>query len=770
MARGASLVNATTPDGTAPARMSLIRRLTPQPLERNARRRSLLLDAGIVAVVIAVISVLVKIAWPRFTFWGDNSESFLPLWHSLGTELRSGRLPLFDHERWGSANIVGEAAYGIFNPVTLVNAVGVSYLDDLALGSYVIMTEFLVLLGVGVYLLARSYGAARSASVIAAIMMPFSGFTLFYEAGNWASGLMSVTWVVHFWWTSRAYATGRMGPVWAVLAGALAATVGNPYAVLGILLVLFALALELLLGKDLRRLGGLVAVGAAVGTVVLFVYLPLIGVLGQIDRPIGTFVSNTNYLTPSLSDLLGLSSPGHLPRMRAWSATSDLVPSTYLSWLILPLIPWLSWESFRRWRSRASLYAAAFLFLLLTLGPDQLWLFRWPVRLVEYFYVALVVIVALLLSSGLQTTFRRRRLILSAVAVAATFFTAWSSNPSLWGFHLAATALGAGLVALAIALVGRFGNRAVLACLIIGTAIISPAQGAQFGWQFQQVGGDVDLSAPNRVSAVREGARDFEGSVLQISNIWDLRGTSSVLDGQLVFGNIRTAAGIIGLNNYSGIGFPPFAKTFDMDFRGSIGSNFDLDDLTDPVGRGYEAPLVDALGVSTLVIGRTMEGAEQLARDLDVDGWSEVQRTGVRIVMVRDTPAPPAVVTSGTVKAEVLEERGESLEISVSSPEGGTLLIDRLAWAGYTARVDGAPVPVGTGPAGLLEVEVPPGSGTLTLGYETPNLRLGVVILLLGALGASTHALIWRRTAAQRMRPWTPEIDDERHSPPIYEI
>ena len=79
------------------------------------------------------------------------------------------------------------------------------------------MTEFMALLGIGTYVLTRVCGASRSPSVIAAVIVPFSGYTLFWEAGNWASGFMSIMWVVHVWWAARAYSTGRMGPGPAVL-------------------------------------------------------------------------------------------------------------------------------------------------------------------------------------------------------------------------------------------------------------------------------------------------------------------------------------------------------------------------------------------------------------------------------------------------------------------------------------------------------------------------------------------------------------------------
>src|SRR5690606_37243410 len=161
---------------------------------------------------------------------------------------------------------------GVFNPVTILNAIAISFTDRLSVASFLLMVEFLLLLGSGVYLLARSYGANRTASILVGVIAPFAGYTLYYEAGNWASGRMSIVWVVHFWWSTRMFALSRLGPLLPFIFGFLAATVGNPYSIVGILIVLFAVGLELLLHRDWKRFAGLVIVGALVGTAVFLTY------------------------------------------------------------------------------------------------------------------------------------------------------------------------------------------------------------------------------------------------------------------------------------------------------------------------------------------------------------------------------------------------------------------------------------------------------------------------------------------------------------------
>ena len=722
-------------------------------------RRRLLVDIIIVTASITAIAVMVKLAWPGFTYWGDNANSFFPLWHMYGTSIRGGESFLFDHNGWAAANVIAESAYGLFNPLTALNAIAVSYFDNLARASFLVMTEFMALLGIGTYMLTRVYGASRSPSVIAAVIVPFSGYTLFWEAGNWASGLMSITWVVHFWWAARAYSTGRMGPIPAVLLGGAAATVGNPYAVLGILIVLFGLALELLIQRDLRRLWGLVAAGACVGAIVLFVYLPLLNVLTQVDRPYGSTFANGNYLSPSLGDLVGLSSPSYLPRMDTWTGNGDLVPSTYLSWLILGVLPWLKWRAAGSWRSRISLVSTTVIFLLFTLGPDTVWLFRWPIRLIEYSYVGAAVLFALLLSSGLARDHVRRRLMLTGFSVIVAFFVAWSSTPALWPRHLLSAALVAGLCAVAFITYRRFSTRGLVAVVIAGTAMFAPLQASWYGWNFQMVGPDVDLSIPTNLSVVQGASSEFEGDVLQIADIMDLEGTRAVLEGRINFGNTAAAAGVRSMNRYTGLNFREYQVGLNMDYRGSVGRSFELERLFTRVSPNFDATLLDAMGVDTLVVSTTRLDFNELDR-LD-SGWRTVERSPDRTVLVRNEPKPDVAVSGGLeVDVTSVIDRGDNAVAFRYSAgdDGGTVLVDRLAWRGYSAVSEGTKLPIETGPFGLLEITVPSGSGTVTVDYEVPGFPQAIILLALGLVGASIHQIMWRLSWRSRTRSWAPEV------------
>src|SRR5687768_18342052 len=96
----------------------------------------------------------------EFYYGGDNPESFVPLWHHFGEELRSGNWPTMDVAGWTGGNYAAEGVYALWNPVQLLDYVLVSRFDDLAAAAAAVQIQFLALLGMGAYLLAREYGAS----------------------------------------------------------------------------------------------------------------------------------------------------------------------------------------------------------------------------------------------------------------------------------------------------------------------------------------------------------------------------------------------------------------------------------------------------------------------------------------------------------------------------------------------------------------------------------------------------------------------------------
>jgi hypothetical protein len=709
------------------------------------------LVAGAVGGLVAVIGVIPQWRGTFFYYVGDQSEQFAPLWHLFGDQLRQGRWLTMDPAGWAGGNYAAEALTGIWNPVSLLDFVLVSHADDLSLAAFAVMVQFLALLAMAVYLLAREYGARRVPAVIVATALPVSGFTLWYEAAGWPAGLMAFTWVAHFWWAAHRHARGRLNPFVPFLFGCLAITTGNPYGVLGLLVVLVAIGVELLLQRRVARLAHLAVMGACVGAVTLLVFLPLLGAGPVSDRQQLATVANDAFMVPGLGDLAAGSSPTYLPAIVNWKgAVLEHVPSTYLAWFVLPLLPWLRWDRLRQHRaSLAGVFVLGGFYLLAALGPSNLWLFRWPVRVVEYLYLAVAVVFALLLSEGLAVDHGRKRVVASAAVVGLGGYLAWAAQPSgLGGAHVVGVAIVGTATALAVVAHRRWGMPGLGAVVVAGTAAVLVLQTSVL--PAGPPTGPVVRPA-HEVSAMAAGATEYRGTVLQLAALAGVR-TEQVQTGQILFGNLARVVGRETVTAYTGIGFRAFQTELCMDYRGAVCPQA-FERLWAPAGRGVAAPLIDVLRVSTLVVQRSLR--PDVADLVPPAGWRVAATTPARAVWVRERPWPAEGRVSWTSPG--VEVRSDSTTpqrevVGYSARARGSLLFARLAWPGYTATVDGRPVDVVDGPAGLLRVEVPAGRHTLAVTYQPPGLRLGLdaVAAAVALSAAQTVAWFWQRRRSRQ--------------------
>jgi hypothetical protein len=733
------------------------------PAPRRRRVPEWLVAIGVGALVWA-LGVIPQWRGEFFYYVGDQHEQFAPLWHLFGRQLRAGQWPAMDPSGWVGGNYAAEALTGIWNPVNLLDFLLVSTFDNLSLAAFVVMVEFLGLLAMGVFLLARGYGAARWPAAVVAVALPVSGFTLWYEASGWPAGLMAFTWVTHFWWSAHRLTRGRLTPLVPFAFGFLAVTTGNPYGPLGLAVVVAALGVELLLRRRWGRLVHLVVVGVCVGVVSLLVFLPLLGAGPVSSREQLAEVVNDTFLVPDLGDLLAASSPTYLPSITNWNgALLESLPSTYLAWFVLPLLPWLRWDRLRRRaRSLVSVFVVAAWYLLATLGPSNLWLFRWPVRLVEYLWLPVAVLFAVVLSAGLATTAVRARAVLSAAVVVAGYYLAWAVHPADLGrVHLAGLALVGGLTALAVLAGRRRGLPALGAVVVVGTACVLTFQTSVF--PARPEGAPPPTQPAYDLPSVAEGTSTYEGTVLQVAALAGV-GTEQMRDGEILFGNLPRATGASTVTSYSGIGFREFTAELCMDYRGATCPEA-FDRVWQPAGPGFDVPLVDAMEVSTLVVQRSLR--PDVAALEPPPGWRVALETPVRVVWVRDQPLDDegrvSWASSGTsVLADSATAQREEVRYRASEP--GRLLFARLTWPGYTATVDGRPAEVVDGPAGLLAVEVPAGEHSLVLEYRAPGLRAGALAAAAAALVVLVQSAVWWRGRHRRRRTLRDHSRTQRHT------
>ena len=714
----------------------------------------------VVVVATAAFATIPKLASRWFYQRGDTAVQFAPTWYHLGRLTRDGVFPAWlDPSTWGGGNYAAESLFGIYDPLNIPVWLAMSSASDLMTTMFLIKLVFLVLLALGTYLLCVDYGAQRWAAAALAVALPFGGFTLFWDAGSWASGLIAFAYTPWVWFVLRKVLRGTANPFWGFVLGVLAVTQGNPYGVLALVVVGLALVVEGLLDHDLPGVLKLVGAGVCSALVLPLVYLPLLGTSSLTVRSLGALIANTGKMQPTSGDLLQLSLPSSVPPIDAIVGPMA-VPATYLAWFVLPLLPWLRWGALRgRTRSLAGPLVVGVIYLALTLAPSKLWLFRWPLRVSEYLYLAVAVLFAILLSEGLATTWARRRLVASAALVVTPAYLAWAQTPASLHRIVIGTALVVVLTGLAL-LTSRLGalRTVALACVfIVGTGLAVATQLAMFGENKSSRVWHV----PSDVAALQSDFSDRTGTVMQFSNFSKLqkRGVPvGLLERQwqnYLPGSMYDVTGVQAVNHYTGIGLVRFQRSLCMSYEG----------FTQPCG--YRSiwqspvpglpPLVDLMKVDTVVAGPRM------TRGVTVpSGWSTQESTPHVLVLHRDKPLPWSgshlsfVPTGTTVTAARSDDvRHEHADISATG-QGGSVVFAMLGWPGWTATFDGHSVPVGRTATGLLTVTLPPNSaGRLELTFTPPGLRVGVAAAAVGLLGAV--ALGW---FGRRRRP-RDDADDE---------
>lgn len=731
----------------------------PERAQEGAPRKShppgRLRSLGVPVLLCAVVAACAQIPTlfnRSFYFTDDSAAQFLPMWYHLGQRLLDGQWPLLlDVDAWMGGNLAGEAMFGTWNPVNLACFALVVWVGDLAVAATLVKTIFLVILALGTYLLAREYGAHRGAAFVFAAALPLSGFVLYFQAATWAAGLVSFAWVPHVWWSVRKAALGRCPVLVPFAFGALCLTAGNPYGLMAICVIFTALLIELCVrrGPTWPGVRRLLLTGACVASVAPLVFLPVLGASEVSWRTSGVF--NNGRFSPTLNDLLNVSMASHLPEIGAFGSAKLVVPAAYLAWFVLPLVPWLDWRVLgERWRYLVGLCTVGGVYLFLAIGPSNVWLWRWPLRLLTMLFLAAAVLWAVVLSTGLRTDRFRVRAAVSGGILLLGGYLSFSARPSLSAEHLICLAAMASLGVLALRLRGR---RWFYGVLQFGTVLMLVLQMAWF-----PVNGNVSqYNFPTSTSAVRADFAARDGTVAQIADMSKVP-PESIEDRSawqhLLFGNMYPMAGVPSLVAYTGLGYQAMHETLCMDYNGST-CPAAYEALWRPTFPGGP-PLADALGVRTVVVQRALIDQPEIP-----PGWT-VGHTGELVtVLHRSAPdkrsAGRLSWTSDGVNVTSDQRstpRVEEVTFDNQTPaEPAQFVFARLAWPGYSATVNGSAVPVDATPAGLVRVELPAdtAAGQLRLVWTPTGYGIGLVCLGTGAgLALLLTAIYFVRTRRVR--------------------
>lgn len=730
------------------------------PARRKSRSVSDLAVASGVCVIVALCAQIPRLFTRSFYFTDDSAAQYVPTWHWLGEQLMAGHWPpLLDIDAWAGGNLAAEALFGLWNPVSMANDLLVAQFDDLTTAAAVSKTVFLTLLALGVYLLCREYRAGKAMAAVLAIAVPFTGFVFYFQAVSWSAGLMGLTWVCYVWWSARRAARGRGMLITPFVFGALSVTNGEPYGVLGTVAVLTALTVEFgVRGRRHPRIRRItrrsilrvLVVAVAVAALIPLVFLPLIG-----TREVGwrtPLLFADGPLRPTLMDLLNMGMPSHAPAVTTFGQGRMWSPGVYFAWFFTLLLPWLDWRVLRRkWRVLGAPLVLVAGYALLTIGPPNLWLWRWPLRDVVMVHLSLAVLVAVLLSAGLRRDHVRRRLILSAALLLMSGYVAFATWPVTTRQHVIAMGVLAALGGLAF-LAARRGRLWFAAALPVGTVVVLVLQ-----LVFNPVNRDLSmLKFPTSATQLRAEAADWSGTTVEIIGTLapppvppapgappppppPVRG--------LILGNLARVAGEQGTSSYTGIGHNTFETALCMNWLGLACADA-YRRMWQPVGPG-QPMLADAMRVETIVVRGT-----DLPDTAVPAGWQIFRRSVAGTEMHRQAPLPnPRGLLSwhspnvDVVSDQRLGNVGEAVRVT---PRQGTasLLFARLYWPGYRAYLGDTQLTAEQGPAGLLQIKVPAGAtpADIRVEWQAPGLTTGFVFAGFGCgLIAVLTVLEWLR-------------------------
>lgn len=697
---------------------------TPAPRSRPERAAWLVVSAGSTALLMVVAYV-----WDSTTFLVDDKRNqYLPVALDIGRRIRAGEwLPVIDPDLGISGNFALDIQYGLFDPSHWVVDVALSHFTDLQLAAFVWSLAFELLLALGTTALGARLGMSGPWSAAAGLAVASGGWVFLKLAPNWMPGLVSLAWLPWLWWAwvgsgERVRFRDCLGLAaftYLVIAG------GWPSTWLAFGALMVGLGLESVVRRAPAAsprswleplLLRAVAVLAGLTTAVLCL-LPLYRAEAFTVR--GSDVTNDNFLTPNLADMLAFAAPQmHGDILTFGSQVSFKQPVYFAAWFAVVVLWCTRWDA-RMWR-RPGFVTAVFgsaLMLLLTQVPSSIGPLRDPVRQLggaQFFFAVGVCVVA---ATG-RWVVTRTRAVGIAASLAAMGWLSWARRPEGPGTltGILVVAVTAGLLVLVVA---RF-ERLVAVTAIVTTFGLAVLAFALYHGQLLPT----DVQQPDRLTAGALGLSAAD------EPIFAAYGPGSPLDWDRwqddgvgrAFSDLRPEGRIAP--GYSSIGQIGFREQSCVRKAQGQGCADEVARLfaTEPVtGRSW----VDLLGYRTILVQagprqrlfeRVAPATWHLARS--AQDFVEYQRAGPIRVAGRITD----VVGAATVTATALSNDSQSYR--VSSPSGARLVLRDLFWPGYVATLNGAPVPLGSLQDTLLTVRLPPGTrGMLTIRYVPLSTR-----------------------------------------------
>lgn len=701
----------------------------------------------LLAAAYGMLLAAVPLLHDRAAYFRDDMETqFVPTIVAIGhTIWTAGEVPLLTLLTWAAGNLAVEFQYGIFNPVLLsLYAVLPAFPTQDVAAAFLCVT-LTGMLTAGGFALGRALGLPVTLSHAAAASIGGSAFLYYWYAVSWFAGFTSTVfavWAMAFLLRAHGRRAAYAG---AVLAVFLTGTAGGPQA-----LVALGAFTAAWLACLWRAEGWRPAIDAASAAILgvaasAIAAAPLIGAGEVVNK--STAIGNSGLLVVNLRDVLTLSSPFHFGVFAFQTTTVSLVevPIFFVAWYVVPLLPLMDWRRVRWSDPRVgALIGFVAMMLIATQGPSQLAWMRYPIKYLPYFQIGIVALFLLLLhQAGFAPPSRRRAAVMGA-ALAVSALSSLQSAPAMPLLHLSVAML-AGMAGLILQrdLAERPRRLGILlwaSSWVVAAALRAAIPGPILpdGGAFPSFGVPREIAARMPLTAVPAGYDYVVGDGVAPNSPTDLLR-------DVPLGQTGLAQGRPMVNGYSPVGHRALtglmcvAHTAGWLCPETIGGII----AEDPESG---ARFADLLRVGRIIAerGRRLDDAEARLGP----PWREVARTRFAGIFERALPnaALPGSLAwpvSGYHAEPVgsASARHEAWRLLERDPAVTTLIFARLYWPGYTATLDGAPLPVRAHGGVFVAVDLPPGApgGELVLRFTPAGLREGAVVSGVAILLAILH-------------------------------
>lgn len=707
----------------------------------GSRWRGLLWPLGI-AVAVAVAGLIPALLFHSYYFAGDTEVGAYGQWYKIGLRLVHWDWSVLNPTVWQSGVYLADGAWGIYSPILWVIGLMALVSSNVIVFVTIVKITFLVVAALGVFRLARSFGADSPWAAAVAVAAPLAGFTMYQDATTWVTGMIAWSLLPHAWASLRSAAIRGTGVIGAFAWSFLILGITYTHATLVLGLVMLAIVIESF-ATSRRAFTRSLLIGSMLLLAALIAHLPALLTYPDTARQAG--VLNDAKFTVSLSSLFQSVIPLGAGRIFWHSTHPTNSPLLYVSWM-LPLFAMVDWHKLvRLLRSRLSLVVVLIGTLVLVQLPGNVGPLRFPVRVLPYVTVAVLVLLSLALSRAQPQALRARRLF---VALGLLFFSAylvWASGPKFWMWILGTTAIiTLACIAYYRVMSGRHptlhrwsipaARRTLAVSAILLTILFLAMQHVRL-----PQGNTLQYRMPTQSStyqAVLGGAR---GDVFVVGSSLDEH-HHNVIPDQALYGNSWYATGKRVQNAYTTLQWPAYRDKLCMQLKGETCSrSFTALFQRQPETGGQ---LVDLLGINSVLLIKSSFTDRSWATV--PDGWATVRDTPETRLIARThlvDNAGGVVWSSPGTQVAVTGQDATRVDFTVTKvpASGGVVVLSRLPWPGYT--VDGGRLSDTRTEGFLLTVDVPASAAghVVSVQYRPPGYALMVGAAgLIGILG-----LLW---------------------------